>query len=207
MSFKAELRTEIGTKESRQLRQQGMIPTTLYAKGEEPISLSVNKRQFEALLKREGTNAVFDIEFDGQTKKVLVKDYQKAALKNEFYALDLQAVSANQLLQVEVALNLLNTDTIKDGVVEQVMNTILVESKPDAIPSALELDVEGMQIGDTKSVTDITLPAGVALITDAEQTVVSVSAPTEEPAEDEATEGDEVAEPEVIGEEAEESAE
>lgn len=197
MSFKAELRTETGTKNAKLLRKEGKIPTTLYSQGEEPVSLSVDRRDFEALLKREGTNAVFDIEFNGQTKKVLVKDYQKAALKDEFYSLDLQSISANQVLQVEVPLNLVNVESVKVGIVEQVMNSIHVESKADAIPSALELDVKGMEIGDSKAISDIVLPDGVALLDEDEQTVVTVSAPTEEPSEDE--ESDELAEPEVIG--------
>lgn len=201
MSFKAEIRTETGTKHAKALRREGKIPTTLYTPGKEPISLAVDSREFEALLKRKGTNAVFNIEFDGQTRKVLVKDYQKGAIKDEFYSIDLQGVIADQMLQVEVPLNLVNVKTVKVGIVEQVMNSILVESKPDVIPSSLELDVKGMEIGDTKAVTDIDLPEGVILLEEENQTVVSVSAPTEEPSEDEET-GD-ASEPQVIGESAE----
>lgn len=197
MSIKAELRTKTGTGASKQARREGKIPATLYGKEVEATSLLVSAREFEALLKAEGSNAVFDVEFDGKTQQVILKDFEKASLKDHFYSIDLEAISANQKLQVEVPLVLLNEETVKVGIVAQVFNTIEIETTPANIPNAFEIDVKGMEIGDTKSICDLELPAGVEILEDAEETIVSVIAPTEEPAEDEESEA---AEPEVIGE-------
>lgn len=197
MSIKAELRTKTGTGASKQARREGKIPATLYGKEVEATSLLVSAREFEALLKAEGSNAVFDVEFDGKTQQVILKDFEKASLKDHFYSIDLEAISANQKLQVEVPLVLLNEETVKVGIVAQVFNTIEIETIPANIPNAFEIDVKGMEIGDTKSISDLELPAGVEILEDAEETIVSVIAPTEEPAEDEESEA---AEPEVIGE-------
>ena len=197
MSIKAELRTKTGTGASKQARREGKIPATLYGKEVEATSLLVSAREFEALLKAEGSNAVFDVEFDGKTQQVILKDFEKASLKDHFYSIDLEAISANQKLQVEVPLVLLNEETVKVGIVAQVFNTIEIETTPANIPNAFEIDVKGMEIGDTKSISDLKVPAGVEILEDAEETIVSVIAPTEEPAEDEESEA---AEPEVIGE-------
>lgn len=197
MSIKAELRTKTGTGASKQARREGKIPATLYGKEVEATSLLVSAREFEALLKAEGSNAVFDVEFDGKTQQVILKDFEKASLKDHFYSIDLEAISANQKLQVEVPLVLLNEETVKVGIVAQVFNTIEIETTPANIPNAFEIDVKGMEIGDTKSISDLEVPAGVEILEDAEETIVSVIAPTEEPAEDEESEA---AEPEVIGE-------
>ncbi|GAB7231950.1 MULTISPECIES: 50S ribosomal protein L25 [Facklamia] len=197
MSIKAELRTKTGTGASKQARREGKIPATLYGKEVEATSLLVSAREFEALLKAEGSNAVFDVEFDGKTQQVILKDFEKASLKDHFYSIDLEAISANQKLQVEVPLVLLNEETVKVGIVAQVFNTIEIETTPANIPNAFEIDVKGMEIGDTKSICDLEVPAGVEILEDAEETIVSVIAPTEEPAEDEESEA---AEPEVIGE-------
>lgn len=196
MSIKAELRTKTGTGASKQARREGKIPATLYGKEVEATSLLVSAREFEALLKAEGSNAVFDVEFDGKTQQVILKDFEKASLKDHFYSIDLEAISANQKLQVEVPLVLLNEETVKVGIVAQVFNTIEVETTPANIPNAFEIDVKGMEIGDTKSISDLEVPAGVEILEDAEETIVSVIAPTEEPAEDEESEA---VEPEVIG--------
>lgn len=197
MSIKAELRTKTGTGASKQARREGKIPATLYGKEVEATSLLVSAREFEALLKAEGSNAVFDVEFDGKTQQVILKDFEKASLKDHFYSIDLEAISANQKLQVEVPLVLLNEETVKVGIVAQVFNTIEIETTPANIPNAFEIDVKGMEIGDTKSISDLEVPVGVEILEDAEETIVSVIAPTEEPAEDEESEA---AEPEVIGE-------
>ena len=72
-----------------------------------------------------------------------------------------------------------------------------METTPDNIPSNIEIDVEGLVIGDVKTVADLSIPANVEVLDDGEQTVVTVSAPTEVPEESD----EEVAEPEVIGSE------
>lgn len=205
MNLKAELRTQTGSSASRKARNEGKIPTALYGKTVDATSLLINRREFEALLKAEGTNAVFDLEFDGNTQKVWLKDYVRASLKDEVYSVDLEAISANQTLTVEVPLFVVNEETINEGVVEIIESNIVVETKPDSIPQSFELDVTGLEIGDTLTVADITVPADVEIMMEDDTTVVSISAPTEE-AEVVDPDAEEV-QPEVIGEEAEESEE
>ena len=202
MALDAELRTKTGTGASKKARNEGKIPVSLYGGDLEATSLLVNRREFEALLKKEGSNAVFDVNYDGKTQKVILKDFEKAALADQFYSVDLAAISADQKLQVEIPLVLVNAETIKEGIVELVMNAVEVETAPDTIPNSFEIDVTGMEIGDSKSIADLEVPAGVELLVDSEETIVSVSAPSEEPEE---TDSEEAAEPEVIGEEQEDS--
>lgn len=202
MALDAELRTKTGTGASKKARNEGKIPVSLYGGDLEATSLLVNRREFEALLKKEGSNAVFDVNYDGKTQKVILKNFEKAALADQFYSVDLAAISADQKLQVEIPLVLVNAETIKEGIVELVMNTIEVETAPDTIPNSFEIDVTGMEIGDSKSIADLEVPAGVEVLVESEETIVSVSAPSEEPEE---TDSEEAAEPEVIGEEQEDS--
>lgn len=202
MALDAELRTKTGTGASKKARNEGKIPVSLYGGDLEATSLLVNRREFEALLKKEGSNAVFDVNYDGKTQKVILKNFEKAALADQFYSVDLAAISADQKLQVEIPLVLVNAETIKEGIVELVMNTVEVETAPDTIPNSFEIDVIGMEIGDSKSIADLEVPAGVEVLVESEETIVSVSAPSEEPEE---TDSEEAAEPEVIGEEQEDS--
>lgn len=205
MSLKAELRTATGTSASRRARQEGLIPVSLYGKDTEATSLLINRREFEAILRESGSNAVFDIEFDGNTQKVFLKDYVRAALKDEVYNVDLEAISKDQKLQVEIPVYIINEDTIKEGIVETVMNTILVETKPDSIPQQFEVDVEGLEIGDGIRIENITFPEGVESLAEADELVITISAPTEEA--EEVDPDAEEAEPEVIGEEESDQAE
>ena len=204
MNLKAELRETTGSSASRKARAEGKVPVSLYGKTVEATSLLVDRRDFEALLKEEGTNAVFNLDYNGGAQKVWLKDYERAALKDEMYSIDLEAISADQTLTVEVPLYVVNDETIEEGIVEIVENEITVETKPDTIPQYFEVDVKGLEIGDTLTVADITLPEGVEIMMENDATIVSISIPTEE-AEDVDPDA-EAAEPEVIGatEEAEE---
>ncbi|MFL2128356.1 MAG: 50S ribosomal protein L25 [Ruoffia tabacinasalis] len=208
MNLKAELRETTGSSASRKARAEGKVPVSLYGKTVEATSLLVDRRDFEALLKEEGTNAVFNLDFNGGTQKVWLKDYERAALKDEMYSIDLEAISADQTLTVEIPLYVVNDETIEEGIVEIVENEITVETKPDTIPQYFEVDVKGLEIGDTLTVADIALPEGVEIMMENDATIVSISIPTEE-AED-VDPDEEAAEPEVIGateEEAEEAEE
>lgn len=200
MNLKAELRTTTGTTASRIARQEGKIPVVIYSKGEETKSLLIDRREFENILKKDGVNAVFNVEFNGTVQQVLIKDFTKASLKNEFYSVDLQAVSANEKLQVEIPVVLVNEESVKVGIVDLSMSTVLVETTPANIPSSFEVDVKGMEIGDVKTVSDLVMPENVTLLTDPEESLVSVIVPSEEPTET-ADDAEETAEPTVIGEE------
>ncbi|MBS4455266.1 50S ribosomal protein L25 [Tuanshanicoccus lijuaniae] len=199
MKLQAELRTKTGTSASRLARREGKIPATLYSKDVEVASLLIDRRDFEALLKKEGQNAILDVEFDGNSQQVLIKNFDRAALKDEFYSIDFQAVSDKEKLQVEVPVVLVNVETIKEGIVDQVSATVLVETTPANIPASIEFDVEGLVIGDVKTVADLTVPEKVTVVTEPETTLVSVAPPAAE--EETETSEEEVAEPEVIGEE------
>ncbi|MGX7108154.1 50S ribosomal protein L25 [Facklamia miroungae] len=202
MAISAELRTKTGTGASKQARREGKIPVILYGHELEATALLVDRREFETILKKEGSNAVFDLNYDGKTQKVILKDFSKAALKDTFYSIDLEAVSADQTITVEVPLNIINEETVKLGIVELTLNTVQVETKPDIIPNSFEIDVTGMEIGDTKTISDLEVPEGVKILDELEETIVTVSAPSEEPEENE--DAEEV-EPEVIGAKEEEA--
>lgn len=203
MNLKAELREKTGSSASRKARNEGKIPVSLYGKSLEATSLLVNRRDFEALLKAEGTNAVFDLDYNGGTQKVWLKDYERAALKDVVYSVDLEAISADQTLTVEVPLFLVNEEEVEEGIVEIIENLITVETKPDSIPQSLEVDVKDLVIGDTLTVADLTVPEGVEVMMESDVTIVSVSVPTEEA--EEVDPDAEAAEPEVIGESEEEA--
>lgn len=201
MNLKAQLRTETGSSASRKARREGLIPVSMYGKEFETISLLIDRREFETILRQEGANAVFNVEFDGKTQQVWIKDFTPAALEDVIYDVDLEAISANQKLQVEVPLHIVNDEEVKEGIVEQIEQVILVETTPANIPSSFEIDVKELEIGDVLTVADLTVPAEVEVLLESDQTIVTVSAPVEE---EEVDPDAEVAEPEVIGETTEE---
>src|SRR5262249_53598617 len=131
----------------------------------------------------------------------LIRDVQYDPLTHAILHLDFQHISLTETIEVKAALHLTGLAIgVKDGggVLEQIIREIEVRCLPTAIPAALELDVSALGIGQSLHVRDVQAP-GVTVLTDPDQTVATVVAPTvveEKPAEEAA---EVAAEPEVVG--------
>lgn len=201
MNLQAEVRTSVGTGSAKRARRAGLVPTTLFGQElDAPVSLTVNARDLEMLLRREGVNAVFDLEYDGKTQRVYVNNFDKAALRDEFLSLELQAISADQKLEVEVPVFLINEEAIKDGIASLVSNTLLVEARADNIPASIDIDVGEMEIGDVLNVEDVHVDDGVEILAEADTPVVTIMVVSDEEMESDVDADADLAEPEVIGE-------
>lgn len=87
MALKAELREVVGTNASRKVRQAGAIPCVVYGEGGN-THIAINRREFEAELKKAGIPGAYELELDGKTLKVEIANLDKDALKDEFYTVD-----------------------------------------------------------------------------------------------------------------------
>lgn len=73
MSLKAELREKVGSGSAKKVREAGLVPATLYGKGSEAVSLTVNRRELDVVLKTQGLSQAFELEFDGKKKMLSLK--------------------------------------------------------------------------------------------------------------------------------------
>jgi len=204
-------RAILGSAESRRLRRQGLIPGVLYGR-EEPVSITIPERDLRAALTtRGGLNAVLDVVVDGgKTHSSVLKEFQRDVVRGNITHVDLQEVRLDQPIHATVPLELHGEAAgVKEGgVLSQVTNELNVEALPMEVPEHLEVDVSEMHIGDTLRLSSLTVPEGVKLLDDLEETVLAtVTQPTrvEEP-EPEVEEGEE-AEAAAEGEEPEAEAE
>ena len=206
-----------GTRESRRLRKQGLIPGVLYGRGKEPHAFTVPERELRrALTGGAGLHAILDVTLDGQktTRPSILKQYQQDPIKGTLTHIDLQEVRLDEAIQARVVVELIGepVGVTEGGVLSQVVREITVEALPLEVPEHLDLDVTRMAIGDTLRLVDLPVQEGVVFLDDPEETVLAtVTMPTKfvepEPEEVEGEEG-ELEEGEVPeGEEAEEGAE
>jgi large subunit ribosomal protein L25 len=197
-----------GSAESRRLRRQGLIPGVLYGRGKKPHAITVPQRELRRVLSgSSGLHAILDVVLEGQktAHPSILKEYQLDPLRGGLIHVDLQEVRLDQPIQAQVVVSLVGEAAgVKEGgVLSQVTREITVEALPLEIPEHLDLDVSGMQIGDTLRLADLTAREGVAFLDDPETVLATVTQPTRfvEP-EVEEEEGEELAE----GEEAPEGA-
>lgn len=208
-------RDTFGTRATRRLRKQGLIPGVVYGHGEEARPFQVSERDLRTLL-GEGQTLV-DLEIEGsKAVPVVIKEQQHHPLRGEIIHLDCLQVRLDEAIQAEVTIELDGADNApgvrEGGVLEHVGREVTVEALPTDIPERILVDVSEMEINDTLSLDSVTAPEGVKFMVDEpeEWTIATLSPPRveEEPepaVEEEAElvgEGEEGAEPAEEGEEA-----
>jgi large subunit ribosomal protein L25 len=203
-SLKVSERGEFGSRESRRLRRQGLIPGIVYGGGKDARAFQVPERAARNALSHGG--ALIDLEFDGSgTTPVVVKEQQRDPVRGALVHLDLLEVRLDEEIQAEVPIELLGSDGapgVKEGgVLEHVTHQITIEALPTAIPESIQADVSEMSIGDTLQLSGVEPPQGVKFAVDdpGEVTIATLSPPrVEEEPEPELEE-----EAELVGEEGE----
>jgi large subunit ribosomal protein L25 len=202
--LKAAARADFGSRGSRRLRRQGLVPGVVYGGGAEARSFQVAEREVRTVLA--GGQALFDLELEGsKAVPVVVKEQQHHPTRGDLEHIDLQEVKLDEAIQAEVAIELEGADTAPGvkggGVLEHVTREITVEALPTEIPERLVADVSAMEINDTVSLSTIAPPEGVKFVADDldEITIATLSPPRVEEEPEPAVEE----EAELVGEEGE----
>jgi len=174
----AEVRAKTGKGASRQARRDGKVPAVLYGHGTDPQHLTLPAREFAAVLRNSGTNAVLTLDIDGKEALALPKSLEIHPVRRNIQHVDLILVRRGEKVTVEVTI-VVEGEAGPDTLVNQESNTIEIESDAMSIPENLTLSVEGIPAGTQFTAAQVPLPDGVTLISDPELLVVNViSAPT-----------------------------
>ena len=192
-------REQTGSRESRRLRRQGLIPGVLYGRGNEPHPFSIPERELRRVLTGgSGMHAILDVVLDGENAPhpSILKDFQQDPLRGKLVHIDLQEVRLDQTITATVTVQLVGSEDSpgvrEGGALSQVAREVNVEALPMEVPEHLDLDVGEMVMGDTLRLADLSVPEGVTLLDDPETVLATVTMPTrvEEP-EEEVAEGEE----------------
>jgi len=176
----AAVRTKTGKGASRQARRDGLVPVVLYGHGTDPQHLEIGAREFAAVLRNSGTNAVLTLDIAGKEQLALTKQIVIHPIRRNIQHADLIVVKRGEKVTVDVNV-VVEGDAAGGTLVTQDANTIQIEAEALSIPEQLTLSVEGIEAGTQITAGEIELPAGVTLVTDAETLVVNVvAAPTAE---------------------------
>ncbi|OBG80054.1 50S ribosomal protein L25/general stress protein Ctc [Mycobacterium sp. E802] len=169
----ASVRTRTGKGASRQARRDGKVPTVLYGHGTEPQHLELNAREFAAVLRHSGTNAVLTLDIEGTEQLALTKALDIHPIRRNIQHADLLVVRRGEKVNVEVTV-VVEGDAAPGTLVTQDTNTIEIEAEALSIPEHLTVSVEGVEAGTQFLAGQIELPSGVSLVSDPELLVVNV---------------------------------
>jgi large subunit ribosomal protein L25 len=201
VSLEVRVREERGSAAARRLRKTGFIPGVVYGGNADPRAISVAERELrKALTTDHGLNAILDVKVNGETRPVILKEYQRDPVTGRLAHVDLVVVRLDRPIQTAVTVELVGESpgAKEGGVLQQVAREITVEALPMEVPDRIEADVSGLAIGDSLRLGDLPQPEGVQFVDDLDETVIAtVTVPTriEEPEpEEELEEGEEGAE-------------
>jgi len=203
-SLPAETRERAGKGPARAVRRAGRVPGVIYGARKDPLMISMDPRDLERELKSGAFLAtVYDLAVDSGKERVLPRDVQFDPVSDRPLHVDFLRVSGTTRVTVEVPVHFLNEEQCpgleRGGLLNVVRHEIEFHCRADAIPHSIDIDLTGLDIGDSVHISSVSLPEGVEpTITDRDFTIATIAAPTvvqeeatEEEAAEEAVEGEE----------------
>jgi large subunit ribosomal protein L25 len=215
VTLRAQTGREPGSRPSRRIRREGLIPAIVYGQGLEPVAVAVNAHDLHVALHTEsGSNAIINLEIEGgPAVTTMARVIERHPFRNEYRHVDFVKVDLTQTVHAEVAIHYEGAPIgVKEGGVFSPARThVLIEVLPTEIPPFIELDISDVELGGSRRVTDLPAIEGVTYLDDPELVIMSITAPAaeivEEPEEDEEGEEEAAAGEEPVESEASETAE
>ncbi|MGZ4970490.1 MAG: 50S ribosomal protein L25/general stress protein Ctc [Methylobacter sp.] len=167
--FVAESRGQSGKSAARRARRTGNVPAVIYGGHGEPRMLLLSHNEVIKHLAHEAVYShILDINVDGRTEKVVLKGVQRHPAKFQILHMDFLRVTMSEALKVHVPLHFINEQTSvggkKGGIVTHAMIDVEVSCLPAALPDYIEVDLSGLDIGESIHLSDIASPAGVEIV-------------------------------------------
>jgi large subunit ribosomal protein L25 len=184
MKFVAFERAKQGTGASRRLRHTGKTPGIVYGGAGQPQLVELDHNALWHALKKEAFHSsILEMELNGQTGKVLLRDVQYHPYKPQVVHIDFQRVDANTRLHMKVPLHFKGAEEsqavkLEHCLVNPVMNELDISCLPAELPEFIEVDLSGLKKGMVLHLNDITLPKGVKAVTHGKPNPVVVSVVT-----------------------------
>ena len=185
----AEVRTEFGKGYARRARMANLIPAVIYGHGAEPIHITLPAKATTLAVRT--ANALLSLDINGEGHLALVKDVQRDPIKQIIEHIDLLTVRQGEKVTVDVAVHV-SGETAPGTVHNLELTVVSLEAEATHLPESVEVSIEGRAAGEHIHASDLVLPKGSVLLTDAEALVVNISEAIEI-AEEEAGEGTEEA--------------
>ncbi len=167
--FVAESRGQSGKSAARRVRRTGNVPAVIYGGHGEPQMLVLSHNEVIKHLAHEAVYShVLDVTIDGKTEKAILKAVQRHPAKLQILHMDFLRVNMSEAVRVHVPLHFINEHTSvggkKGGIVTHAMVDVEVSCLPSALPDYIEVDLIGLDIGDSAHLSDIVLPAGIEIV-------------------------------------------
>ncbi len=207
-TLKVEVRDGTGKGAARKIRATGLVPGVVYGRGADPVLITVDARElFHTLHTDAGMNVLVELRVDGGKVLAMPREVQRDHIRGEFKHVDFIRIARDEKISVEVPIQLTGeSHGVKEGgVIEHHLWNLHVEAFPQDVPTSIEADISELGLNESLKVAQLTLASTLTVLSDPEETVVSVVPPQVLRVEEE-IEGEEAAEGEAAAGEGAEGA-
>jgi large subunit ribosomal protein L25 len=180
----AEAKDRAGKGAARAARRAGRVPAVIYGAKKAPVMISLAPRDLDREISGGGFFAtLYDVQVADLKERVLARDLQLHPVNDRPLHVDFLRVSASTEVTVQVPCSFNNEEESpglkRGGVLNIVRYELELVCRADAIPQQIDVDLTGLEIGDSVHISEVTLPEGVQpTITDRDFTVASIAAPS-----------------------------
>jgi len=202
-SLSARIRDNTGKGVARRLRRDDRIPAVFYGPNAKATMLSVGYSDLKGIIKQNTSeNIILGLQIESESgiesRKVMLKELQIDPIKDTYLHADFYEISMDKELTVDIPVHLVNTPigVPKGGILQHVKREITITCLPDNLVDSLEVDVSGLDIGDSIHIRDIEIPEGITTAQEDHLTIAVVVAPSVIAEEEEVEEIEEVEETE-----------
>ena len=210
--LEAQQRSVFGKQSARDLRKEGGVPAVLYGRAQGTLAIQLDARTFRQFLRTYGENVIINMEVSaGDTETVIIKEIQRHPVdKQTLLHADFIRISLDEPVTSAVPVVIVGSPpgVQQGGVLEIPLRQVTLNCLPMQMPNDITIDVSHLDIGDSISVSELTLDAAIDILDEPERTIAMVSQPRiqldDEVTEDEDGEGEleedaeQPTEPEVI---------
>ncbi|MGY9000430.1 MAG: 50S ribosomal protein L25/general stress protein Ctc [Rhodospirillales bacterium] len=193
INITAEARDRAGKGVARAARREGKVPAVIYGNKQDAVSISINGKELNGLINKPGFfTKVFEIDVAGNKHQVLARDLQLHPVTDRPMHVDFLRFNENTKIVIEIPVSFINeaaSPGLKTGgVLNIVRRELELRCSPVNIPQQIEIDLTGVEIGESIHIASLNLPLGAEPITDRDYTIATLAAPTVMTAADKAEE-------------------
>ncbi|MGA2090043.1 MAG: 50S ribosomal protein L25 [Endomicrobiales bacterium] len=165
------------------LRKGGKVPAVYYGHHEKPMSLAIEAKLFDEIVKKDGANALINLKMKDESKTAIVKQIQRDCISQKAIHVDFQAVSLKEMIVVNVPLHIEGVAPgVKNsgGILEHILREISVRCLPTDIPHNIIVDISSLELNHSITVKDLARIDGVEFLSDENSIIVNVVVPAAE---------------------------
>lgn len=192
VSLSGSKRSNVGKKDAAKLRKEGQVPAVLYG-GSDQTHFSINAVEFQKYIYSPDVFK-FNLDVDGNKVQAIIQEVQFHPVTDQILHVDFLELVDGKPVRIKLPVRLLGSalGVRNGGKASQNFRRLQVVGLPNALPEAIEVNIEQIRIGQSVRVKDIAYE-GLTFLDPANAVVFGVKTARGAVDEEEEEEGEEAA--------------